>query len=79
MKDFSDDMTPDLMGSAGGVAPAGEDWSAQARSAGDITRMSPTSMLELAAHARLVAPLLRLQPIAYRPVLLRGRRSSRQS
>jgi hypothetical protein len=71
MKDFSDNMTPDLIGSAGAATPAGEDWSTQAWGAGDITRMSPASMLELAAHARLAAPLLRLQPIAYRPVLLR--------
>ena len=73
MKDFFDDATSGQFGLAAMAAPAG-DWCDHASLASDITRMSPASMLELAAHARLVAPLLRLQPMTYRPVPLRGRR-----
>lgn len=40
----------------------------------DITNLTAAAMQEAAEHARLVAPLLRLQPIPYRPVPLRRRR-----
>lgn len=40
----------------------------------DITNLTAAAMLEAAEHAQLVAPLLRLQPIPYRPVPLRRRR-----
>jgi hypothetical protein len=40
----------------------------------DITSLSAAAMHEAAEHARLAAPLLRLQPIPYRPVPLRRRR-----